>query len=230
MPRPPRCPSDGRAGDGEREEPRQAAGKCQRREQPEARRIRLDRRNAGIPGDPHRQENARQEPEMAVEIGRPRLADAQEFRSRHDALDAGQDGNGGQRSDHALQRTLFAFRQCRSPRPRRYLSSNESCNERFHGRRRVLPHLRLLPTVPRLPDEERGTIDAVRRHAGLCRRQGSDGGGQRGDRAGAAAAGQGRTRHRQDRAGPPDRIGARARPDRMACEVDDQGAAGPLRI
>jgi hypothetical protein len=50
-----------------------------------------------------------------------------------------------------------------------------------------------------------------------------------GDRAGAAAADQGRARHRQDRAGREiaKRAGAA---DRVAHQVDHQGAAGPLRV
>ncbi len=71
---------------------------------------------------------------------------------------------------------------------------------------------------------------ALRRHRHLRRDARPDARGQcRGD-AGAAAAGQGRAGHRQDDA----RRGscARARPaaDAVARQVDDQGAAGPVRI
>ena len=66
--------------------------------------------------------------------------------------------------------------------------------------------------------------------SGLCGDRRPEGRGQRRDHAGAAAAGQGRARHRQDRAGARDRQGARRAADRMARQVDHQGAAGPLRI
>ena len=71
---------------------------------------------------------------------------------------------------------------------------------------------------------------AFRRHQGLCGDRRSQGRGQCRDHAGAAFAGQGRARHRQDRAGAGDRQVDRRAADRVARQVDHQGAAGPLRI
>jgi hypothetical protein len=50
------------------------------------------------------------------------------------------------------------------------------------------------------------------------------------DHPGAAAAGQGRARHRQDHPGAGDRKRAGPAADRLAHQVDHQGAAGPLRV
>ena len=76
----------------------------------------------------------------------------------------------------------------------------------------------------------RGDPHALRRHRHLRRHPRPDARGQRGDRAGAAAAGQGRARHRQDAAGRGGRARARPAAAAVAHQVDDQGAAGPLRV
>ena len=81
---------------------------------------------------------------------------------------------------------------------------------------------------PIAPDGE--MTDAFRRHRHLHRHARPDACGQRRGHAGTAAADQGRARHRQDDARRGG--GARARPaaDAMAHQVDDQGAAGAVRI
>ena len=68
-----------------------------------------------------------------------------------------------------------------------------------------------LPSSP--PGHHSGPRHALRRHRHLRRHRRPDARGQRGDRARAAAAGQGRARHRQDDA----RRGGRARARRGRC-------------
>ena len=71
---------------------------------------------------------------------------------------------------------------------------------------------------------------AIRRHPRVCGDRGPESGGERRDHARAAAAGQGRARHRQDRAGDRDRQGRRCAVDRVARQIDHQSATGALRI
>ena len=68
------------------------------------------------------------------------------------------------------------------------------------------------------------------RHRQLYRQRRTEDGRQRRHRAGAAAADQGRARHRQDAARPGDRRRARRAADRLAHQIDHPRPAGPLRI
>ena len=86
------------------------------------------------------------------------------------------------------------------------------------------------PDLMVCPEPNRTKLHALYRNRFLCGRQGSDGGGQCRDHAGAALARQGRAGHRQDRTGLPDRRCAGAAADPVDDQVDHQGGAGALRI
>ena len=90
-----------------------------------------------------------------------------------------------------------------------------------------LPESATIP-LPSLP--HRRFPHALRRHRHLHRHARPHARGQRGDHARAPAARQGRARHRQDDAGGRGRARARPAAPAVAHQVDDQGAAGPLRI
>ena len=70
----------------------------------------------------------------------------------------------------------------------------------------------------------------ISRNRPLHRHRGIDGGGERRDGAVAAAADQGRARHRQDAARGGDRPLAGQAAVRVAHQVHHQGAAGPVRV
>ena len=80
----------GRPGQPERQESRKAAGEDDRSRGAEERRPRLDRRNGRIEEKPDGQEDARQKPEMAVEIGRPWTLGMQKTRAEKNSGEPGQ--------------------------------------------------------------------------------------------------------------------------------------------
>src|SRR5712691_10787099 len=76
----------------------------------------------------------------------------------------------------------------------------------------------------------RGWTDALQRLRRVCLYRRPHARGQRGDHARAPAAGKRRAGHRQDHARRGSGQGARPAAPRMAHQVHDQGAAGPVRI